>query len=266
MNRSRIIILAAAAIAAGVAALLMRGLLGGGTEKGHASTTPTVAMSEVLVAAGNLQPGQKLTAAQVRWQQWPRSAVDSSFITQSSVASIDKAVEGTVVRAPLVAGEPLTSAKIVHSDAAGFMAAMLSPGMRAVSIGITTESGAGGFILPNDRVDVLLTSVISQSPKRFGAKTLLRDVRVLAVDQTYTQDKDQKVVLAKTATLELSQRQAETVARAQSDGTLSLTLRPLGDNGENAVASNAAGNESGDVSIIRYGLSHGSANSGDSPQ
>ncbi|HEX4535090.1 MAG TPA: Flp pilus assembly protein CpaB [Rhizomicrobium sp.] len=261
MNRSRIIILVLAAVAAGVTVFLMRGLLGGGSENAQATTAPeqSVAMADVLVASEALQPGVKLSAAQVRWQQWPKSAVDSSFITRDASPNIDQAVNGTVVRAPMVEGEPLASNKIVHADGAGFMAATLTPGMRAVSIGITTETGAGGFILPNDRVDVLLTQQVSENPRRFGTRTMLHDVRVLAVDQTYTQDKDQKVVLAKTATLELTEHQAETVERAQSDGTLSLTLRPLANDAAKDNAMADASRSDGDVSIIRYGLGHGSA-------
>ena len=110
----------------------------------------------------------------------------------TAVASIDEAVKGTVVRAPLVAGQPITNTAIVHGDAAGFMAAMLMPGMRAVSITITADSGAGGFILPNDRVDVILTRKLDGNPPRVEAKTILADVRVLAVDQTFKQDKDTK--------------------------------------------------------------------------
>ncbi len=100
----------------------------------------------------------------VRWQEWPKSDVDSTFITHEMTPDLETALTGTVVRAPIVEGEPLTNDKFVHADAAGFMAATLSPGMRAVSITITTDSGAGGFILPNDRVDVLLSDQISDTP------------------------------------------------------------------------------------------------------
>jgi pilus assembly protein CpaB len=125
--------------------------------------------------------------------------------------------------------------------------------MRAVSIPITTESGAGGFILPNDRVDVILTVQVSEQPKTFGARTFLHDVRVLAVDQTYTQDKDHQTVLAKTATLELSPQQAETVEAAASSGTVSLALRPLGETPNADLAMNNT-NQNRPVSVIRYGM------------
>jgi pilus assembly protein CpaB len=163
MNRSRVIVLGLAAIAAGAAAFLARGFLGGGTELGKAQPA-AVSTVGVLVASSNIEPGRALTPDMVRWQPWPKSTVDSTFLTQDANSNPDQIVKGTVARAPIIAGEPLTNTKIVHSDAAGYMAAMVSPGMRAVSIPITTESGAGGFILPNDRVDLILTVFASDSP------------------------------------------------------------------------------------------------------
>jgi pilus assembly protein CpaB len=256
MNTSRVVVLGVAALAAGAAAFIARGLLGGGTEKVKAlPAPPPVAMSEVLVASGNLQPGAELTPSSVHWENWPKSAVDSSFITHTEEPDLDHIVNGTVVRAPVVAGEPLTPAMMVHADSAGIMAAMVSPGMRAVSIAISTESGAGGFILPNDRVDVILTKQVSETPKRFGSRILLNDVRVLAVDQTYKEDKDQKVVLAKTATLELTPAQAQLTELGAATGTLSLALRALGDSGLDAKATaDASSAQSGPVVVIRYAV------------
>jgi pilus assembly protein CpaB len=253
MNRSRVIILAFAALAAGAAALLARGFLGGGTESTKAQPAPLASVG-VLVASSNIEPGRPVTPDLVHWQSWPKSSVDSNFFTQDAGSNPDLIVKGTVARAPILSGEPLTNTKIVHSDSAGFMAATVSPGMRAVSIPITTESGAGGFILPNDRVDVILTVQVSDQPKTFGARTFLHDVRVLAVDQTYTQDKDQKTVLAKTATLELSPQQAETVEAAASTGSVALVLRPLGENPGTDLAMNTRHTENQPVSVIRYGM------------
>jgi len=257
MNTQRMLILGVAAVAAGAAALLARGLMGGGTQTAKAALPPPrPATVEVLVAASDLQPGTPLTVAQVRWQEWPKSSVDSSFITHEAAPDLAAVVKGAVTRAPLVSGEPLSVTKIVHADSAGFMAATVQPGMRAVSIGISTESGAGGFILPNDRVDVLVTAQISDTPRRFGASTFLHDVRVLAVDQTYREDKDQKVVLAKTATLELTPQQAEKVESEQAAGTISLSLRALGDSGAQSTtkADTRDDASSSAVKIIGYGL------------
>ena len=258
MDRSRIIVLAVAAVAAGAVALLARSLLGGGTPQTAAAPGPQVAMSNVLVAAGELTPGAQLTPASVRWQEWPKSSVDPSFITEDAAPNIAKAVQGTVVRTPIVAGEPVTATKIVHADAAGFMAAMLMPGMRAVSISISVDTGAGGFILPNDHVDVLCTQQLTDGHK-YHTTTILKNIRVLAVDQTY-ESKDSKTVVARTATLELSPQQAELVERDKSGGTLSLALRALGDGGPNAVQTAASNKQdtndssASEIDIIRYGV------------
>ncbi len=259
MNMPRMVVLGLAVIAAVAAVLLVRSLMGGGTPKVAAMTpSPAIVTSEVLVASQPLQPGQALTPALVHWQTWPRSDVDGAFITHEDTPNLDAALNKMVVRAPIVEGEPISASKIVHGDAAGFLAATLQPGMRAVSISITTESGAGGFVLPNDRVDLLETEQISDTPRRFRARTVLTNIRVLAMDQTYKQDKDQKVVMAKTATLELTPDQARIVVKAQAGGPLSLSLRALGDNSNPApVASNHHDDsDSGDsaVTIIRFGL------------
>ena len=142
MNTQRLIVLGLALVAAGGAALLVRGMLGGGTPKAHASTAPVVPMSEVLVASANLAPGQQLTVDQVRWEKWPTASVDSSFITHQAAGSEEAAVKGVVVRSPIVAGQPIASGAVVHGDSAGIMAAILTPGMRAVSITIGTDSGS----------------------------------------------------------------------------------------------------------------------------
>jgi pilus assembly protein CpaB len=270
MNTKRLIVLGFALIAAVAAAFLVRGLAGGGTSKAIAKLPPPVAMSDVLVASVALQPGQALSADQVRWEKWPSNAVDSTFITREGVSSTDEAVKGTVVRAPLVAGQPITNTAIVHANAAGFMAAILNPGMRAVSITITADSGAGGFILPNDRIDLILSQKLSGNPPQVRAHTILSNVRVLAVDQTFKQDKDTKTVIGKTATLEMTPSEAELVARAQSQGSLSLSLRPLSEaeagarqKGEPAPVASAMGGDVGNgVEIIRYGISRDDAKAG----
>jgi pilus assembly protein CpaB len=260
MDRSRIIVLAVAAVAAGAVALLARSLLGGGTPQTVAAPAPQVVMSEVLVAVGNLTPGAQLTAANVRWQDWPKTSVDPSFITQTTVPDINNFVKGTVVRAPMMAGEPLAVTKIVHGDASGYLAAQLMPGMRAVSVTISADTGAGGFILPNDRVDILCTQPQGTEAHKFRTQTVLKDVRVLAVDQTYD-SKDSKTVVGRTATIELTPEQVELLERTKASGTLSLSLRALGDNEKIAAAGAAAAKPkpeddtgSREIEIVRYGV------------
>ncbi len=264
MNMPRMLILVLAVVAAGAAALLVRGFMGGGTPSAVAmvAPAPTIPTSQVLVASAALQPGQALNATLVHWQKWPKSDVDSTFITQDQTPDLNATLAGTVVRAAMVDGEPLTPAKFVHADAGGFLAATLPSGMRAMSIPITVESGAGGFVLPNDRVDILMTEQISDNPKRFRARVVLTNIQVLAMDQTFKQDRDQKVVLAKTATLALTSDQSRIVIKAQAGGPLTLVLRALGDNTKPApVAANQNDNDDGDdapsgsgVTVIRYGV------------
>jgi pilus assembly protein CpaB len=257
MNTQRLVVLGLALVAAGGAAFLVRAMIGGGTPAVQAKAAPAIAMSEVLVANATLAPGQALSVDQVRWQKWPTSTVDAAFITHEAVGSLDQAVKGTVVRAPILQGQPIASTSLVHGDASGFMAATLTEGMRAVSITITADSGAGGFILPNDRVDVILTRKLSGSSVRVFAKTILTNLRVLAVDQTFRQDKDTRTVVGKTATVEVSPEQAETISAAGGAGLLSLALRPLSD--ANVATDDSAvrkhrGSDEGPVSVIRYGM------------
>ncbi len=256
MNRQRAFVLAGAFVAAIVVAFLVSHLLGGGTQTATAiPLPPKIAMSDILVASADLSPGTQLSSSDVRWQQWPKASVAPGFITRDANPDLNNVVNGAVVRAPLVVGEPLTTAKIVeHAQGAGLMAALVTPGMRAVSIPVSTETDAGGFILPNDRVDVITTQVISESPRRFRARMLLTNIRVLAVDQTY-EGKDQKTVLAKTATLELTPAQTEIVIRAQASGTLSLALRPLGDASANSDNTAPTTRDSqAEADVIRYGV------------
>jgi pilus assembly protein CpaB len=269
MNTQRIIVLGFALVAALGAAFLVRGMLGGrGTPVAAAKPAPQIAMSEVLVANGNLTPGQALSAEQIRWEKWPTATVDPSFITHETAGNEEDLFKGTVVRAMILPGQPITKTALVHGDASGFMAATLSEGMRAISIAINADSGAGGFILPNDKVDVILTRKPNGSGERSVARTILTNLRVLAVDQTFKQEKDTRTVIGRTATIEVSPEQAETIAAAAQSGQLSLALRALTDgaatslnNPDKSASSKkrTAAVYDGPVSVIRYGIS-GTAN------
>jgi pilus assembly protein CpaB len=236
MNIKRIAILGVAAIAAGAAAMMVRGMV---TTRGAQQATVAVAMTEILVASQDVSAGHPLDATLVRWQAWPEKAMMASFISKTVQPDLTKAVTGTVARTPLISGEPITETSIVRANAAGFMAATVTPGMRAIGLPVTAETIAGGFILPNDRVDVVLTRDISSggTTKIFESSTILRDVRVLAVDQTAHQGKDQESVIGKTATLEVTEPQAELVAKAQQSGVVSLTLRSIGDSSGTPTAT-----------------------------
>jgi pilus assembly protein CpaB len=258
MNSRRLFVLLLAAGAAGVVALMVRGIIGGGTKQADAKAAPApIEVAQVLVAAQRIEPGQPLNASQVRWQPWPVKGMDAAFIRQSAATSTASVVDGTVARAPIVEGEPVTFAKIVRSQSAGYMAATLAPGMRAVSISVSVASVAGGFIQPNDRVDLMLTYITGDNPKRGITKTVLSNVRVLAIDQA-ADSKNKAVSDVKTVTLELTPEQARNTSLAQAMGTLSLALRSLGDtetaDGEDGNAKPHRNDGDGLVAVLRYGL------------
>jgi pilus assembly protein CpaB len=191
------------------------------------------------------------------------------------------------VRAPLVAGQPIGDTSVVRAGTAGFLAATVKPGLRAIGVSVTAQTSAGGFILPNDRVDVVLTRDISNgsSKKEFVSQTILRDVRVLAIDQTAKQEKDKDSVVGKTATLELTPAQSEVLAQAEQQGIVSLALRALGDSTGEPATANAEPDKSKEVKpaaiaataprrprtneivVFRYGHRQGAANAmTDSPR
>src|SRR5690606_2359027 len=165
-------------------------------------------------------------------------------------------LNGAIARQPIATGEPIRMQKIVQADGSGFMSAILPAGMRAVATEISAETGAGGFILPNDRVDVILTSRRDGgSGEKFSSETILTNVRVLAIDQAVSEKDGQKVVIGSTATLELLPHQTETLALARQQGTMSLALRPLVDADPSGLAGAAPKEErGGSMKVIRYGV------------
>jgi pilus assembly protein CpaB len=259
MNMTRVLILVGALVAAAVAAFLARGLIGG---QNRASAATNVELTEILVAAKPLDVGTKIMPGDLKWQGWPKSALDASFITKDAQPqALDTASEGSVARMPLVSGEPVTGQKVIQAEGAGFLAAVLKPGFRAVGVKLTAERGAGGFILPNDRVDVIMTRKLGndeQGIPAYRAATVLHDVRVLAVDQTSQEEGEAKFVVGKTATLELSEQQAEVLALAEAMGDLSLTLRSLSrsDKPETDGAKPRGFGDDDDqrVTVLRYGI------------
>ncbi len=232
MNTARVVVLAIAVSAGGVAAFLASG----SDQKPAprvAAPAPQLETTDVLVAKSDIPLGQTITADDMKWQSWPAATASSSFIKKNERADAIKDMTGSIVRSPFLAGEPIRETKLVKANGSGFMAAILPSGMRAVSTEISPETGAGGFILPNDRVDVLLSRRQKNNDGHGGetvtSDIVLSDVRVLAIDQTVEEKNGQKVVVGKTATLELKPKQAETLARSRQSGTLSLALRSLTD-------------------------------------
>jgi len=195
---------------------------------------------DVLVAKADIGIGRAVSNEDLTWQAWPLSAAGPLFIRRTDRPNAIEELKGSIARAPFVAGEPMREQKLVKAGKGGFMSAILPSGMRAISTEISAETGVGGFILPNDRVDVLLTRRDTEAQKAGGSdgfvsETVLNDVRVLAIDQQVEEKGGQKVVVGKTATLELTPRQTETLAVSRQRGTLSLALRSLADYRPDAV-------------------------------
>ncbi len=228
----RIVLLVLALAAGGVAAWLAVSFVGGEAPPTFVNA-PAAPSQEVLVAASDLAQGDKLDAANLRWHAWPEDAVNAAFILRSVRPDAIETLSGTIVRYRFITSEPILEEKLASAEAS-FLSAILPSGMRAVALRVSAENTAGGFILPNDRVDVLHTVSRGQDGSGSGGavtRTLLRNVRVLAIDQT-TKEKTSDAVVGKTATLELDPEQTEAITAAQAAGTLSLSLRSVADNDE----------------------------------
>ncbi|MCF3972581.1 Flp pilus assembly protein CpaB [Paracoccus salsus] len=185
-------------------------------------------LEQVLVAAADIVPGSRIEAAELRWQPWPKDALNDSYITQAAKPAAADEIAGMAVRSPIMNGEPVHLGKLAPSGS-GLLSVMLSRGSRAVAVRISADTSAGGFILPNDRVDVLHTQLRQGADGQSDAssRAILRKVRVLAIDQMI--DADTGSVVGKTATLELRPEDVETVVSAEADGIISLALRSVGD-------------------------------------
>jgi pilus assembly protein CpaB len=227
MNSARIIVLAVALSAGGVAAYLASG------SDNKPPATPVVQLPtvDVLVAKDDIGLGQKVATENLLWQTWTESTASNSFIRRKERPEAATQLAGSIARAPFIAGEPIREQKLVKADGSGFMAAILPTGMRAVSTEISAETGAGGFILPNDRVDVILSkrNPDASAGNVVSSQVILSNVRVLAIDQAPKEKEGQNAVLGKTATLEVTPDDAEILARARQSGTLSLALRSIAD-------------------------------------
>lgn len=254
MRPARILLLVIAIVAGGLAAYF--------ATRGEPPVEQTaVAESEttqVLVAARSVGIGERLTPGHVSWQDWPKNAVRPEYLTQERLPDAPSQVAGAVARFEIFVGEPIRQSKLVRSDQ-GYLSAVITPGMRAVSVGVSAESGAGGFIVPNDRVDVVLTR------REAGvelSETILNNVRVLAIghrlgelgtsgqaegDEPQAQTFDRGTI----ATLELTPVQTETILNSNKMGDLSLVLRSIVDFASEPTGGSGRGSSS--VKLIRYG-------------
>ncbi|HYI06366.1 MAG TPA: Flp pilus assembly protein CpaB [Reyranella sp.] len=266
MKPARLAVLGVAILAGGAAALMM----GGEAPSSPPAPAPvmqTVSMSDVLVAAGDLPLGRTVQASDLRWQPWPSEAVPPGYVKRSESPGALEEIAGSIARNPFLAGEPIRREKLVKANGgSGFMAAILPSGMRAVAISIDTRgaTSAGGFVLPNDRVDVLRTyrdedasrGANADAASRGGGdvqvtETIMSNIRVLAIGQAIQERNGEKVVTGETATLELTLGQAEAVILAQKVGQLSLALRSLADAQQTQQVREE---RDGALTIVRYGV------------
>jgi pilus assembly protein CpaB len=270
MKPARIAVIGIAAVAAIALALVVRSMGNSGEPTTVASAAvETPRMARVLVAARDIPVGKRLDAQDMQWKDWPIDGLNPAYITDGSVplpaaapapeaeaeSQVEGAVEtvtravnavagtgaqadfvGAVVREGFVAGEPIVTRKIVRSGDSGFLAAYLEPGMRAMAIPVSVETAAGGFILPGDRVDVIVTRELRNNNNQEGGggqqhttTTVMQNVKVLAIDQTSQAGDDAQTVVGATATLEVSPGDAEVLSLGRAEGELSLVLRSYAD-------------------------------------
>ncbi|MDR3469165.1 MAG: Flp pilus assembly protein CpaB [Xanthobacteraceae bacterium] len=254
MNRARIIVLAISVIAGGLAIWL----LNAGQEPKPMVQAPVVQIdtAEVLVAKSDIQIGQTVSADDLQWQTWPSANLSAVYVRRSDRPEALSQFAGSIARSPFLAGEPIRELKLVKGPSSGIMAAILPSGSRAISTEISLESGASGFILPNDHVDIVLSrrekniATAGQTPQdRVVSVTILNNIRVLAIDQTIEEKNGQKVVVGKTATLELRPDQVELLTSARQTGTLTLSLRSIADT--NAAATPVVHRQTNVVTVYR---------------
>lgn len=248
MDARKLILLVGALVVAAITAFMARNLMVGAPTPA-AGAAPSVAAAtnttEVLVAKRALPVGTILDATTMEFRPWPKDLVEGAYYVKGEVEPAK--LQGTVVRFAIPAGQPLTQGAIVKPGDRGFLAAALGPGMRAVTVPVSTQSAVAGFVFPGDRVDLVLTQSVSgggDGPPLKASETILRNLRVLATDQRTDKNTDDKgntvVSTYSTVTVEATPKIAEKIAVAQTVGSLSLSLRSIADNQsqlEEAIAS-----------------------------
>ena len=285
-TRSIIIVVVAAICALGAALLVGRLFVRPAAPAPVATAAPPKPMTQVLVAHRDLNVGTTLANGDLAWQAWPADAVNPAFITDGRAPQVAPtgtaavantvsraaagvvapgpmdALYGAIVREPILANEPITNLKLVRGGEGGFMAVVLRPGMRAVAVPVNAATAAGGFILPGDRVDVLQSH--QQEGNQSGgsglfshtgqvAQTLLRNVRVLAIDQTTKLPKNTTSMIGAVATLEVPAAYADVVVRAKAQGEVVLALRAYSDTGGPTLKTAVDTGTGGIVRIFRDG-------------
>jgi pilus assembly protein CpaB len=187
----------------------------------------------VLVAAHEMPSGHFVVPADLSWQSWPDDNVQKNYIVGGAgQTQTNDDLIGAVVRIGLAAGEPITEGRIIKRGDRSFLAAVMTPGYRAITVPMSGNTALTGLVMSGDRVDIIVTMQVPGEGKDSGhhiSETVLQDIRVLAVDQK-VDDMQNPNIQARTATLEVTPQQAETVALMAEIGKISLTLRSIGGN------------------------------------
>lgn len=254
MNKAQIVVLGVAVVAGGGAFVMMNG---------SPPEAPTIVQmiptqpqtDQVLVAARDLSYGAALAEPDTNWIEWPIGAVPQGVLRKSEAPNAKEDIRGSYVRNPISNGEPVRRERLVKGPIAGLMSTLLPAGHRAVAIDISPNTTAGGFILPNDHVDVMRTFNDADRGREGAAdiasEVILTNVRVLAIGPIVETKNGESVVTGATATLDLEPRQAELVILAQRTGQLALMLRSMADAHEDDRHSAAADDT---LTVVRFGV------------
>lgn len=236
MAASRLIILGVAVAAAGGAGYVAKNMIAAPPAEVvvEQPQAPAIDLTDVLVLEGDVPMGAPV-GEQLGWQSWPSDGVNENFITKENDPEALEKYKGSIARVAMYAGEPLRKSKLI-GEGQSFMSSILPTGYRAVATQIAADTSAGGFILPNDYVDVIMTrrSEAAGEASGFTTETILKNIRVLAIDQAIQEDEEgRRVKVGSTATLELTPQQAEIITVAQQMAErLTLTLRSVVDTQE----------------------------------
>lgn len=239
MSRAQILSLLVAIGCAVLAVFLARGMIGQAPPPGAPAVVEAVKPPSVpvLVAARDIALGERITRLSVEWRDWPRDSLSDAMITREARPDAIDKIDGARARAPLLSGEPVADRKILTAEEGNLMSALVRKGLRGFAIRVSDRTAGSGFILPNDRVDIIATLRVEleestdDNPRDIVfSRTIVTNARVLAVNKAIVPEEDKPSIAdIETAVLELDQQQAEVVARAETQGELSLALRSIAD-------------------------------------
>lgn len=264
MSPTRILILGIGFVAAIVAAVLAVNLTSSDAPAvRQVAKAPSIKTTKILVTKKRLKRGDPVKAKDLAWADWPKGSVTDRHITKSKKPKAITEYSGTRVRVGMEKGDPAHASKFIGKGQ-GFLASVLTKGMRAVSTKVSPGTAAGGFILPDDRVDLMMTRTLGEGEEQeYKTEPVLTNIRVLAIDQIVQEKDGQSVVVGKTATLELTDEQVRilTVAQQVAD-RMTLALRSLSDASESPkspavylIGRDEDGKDlkKSTVSVVRYG-------------